>query len=295
MARVCYTEEQLHFLRAFRNFALDIVTGAFNHHFGVVKTKSAIHCAYSNHDIPRPRKTIGRSNGHAVVYTRERKEWLREHYPLMPQPELTAAYNEQFGTDHTVDQIKSALGRFGILSGRTGYYAKGETPWNKGVTGYMGANRTSFTKGSVPPNRVPMWTERVSKDGYIEMKVPERNPHTGFPTRFKCKHLWLWEQEHGPLPSGHVVIFLDGDFRNFALENLHCVPRKVLLNLNIHDYKNAPAEVKPSILALARLEAEAGIRSIRAAGSGRKCKEPTHAVTSPDQENPRPQGRSQAR
>ena len=32
------------------------------------------------------------------------------------------------------------------MIGNPGVLSKGSTPWNKGVRGYMGGNRTSFTK-----------------------------------------------------------------------------------------------------------------------------------------------------
>jgi len=72
----------------------------------------------------------------------------------------------------------------------------------------------------VPPNRKPLGAEHIcSKDGFILMKVPERDPHTGFPTRYKHKHVHIWEQAHGPVP-----------------------------------YKNTPDSIKPSVLALSTLE-----------------------------------------
>jgi hypothetical protein len=137
----------------------------------------------------------------------------------------------------------------------------------------MGANRTSFKKGQLPHNHQPLWSERIcSKDGYIYISVPETNPHTGFPTRYKQKHVWIWEQINGPVPKGCCIIFEDSDIYNLAIENLLCVHRNLLLILNLHNYKTAPAELKPSIMALARLEHEAGIRTIHR-GPGRKRKE----------------------
>ena len=132
----------------------------------------------------------------------------------------------------------------------------------------MGSNATSFKKGNRPHNHKPLWSERVGKDGYIEMSVPERNPYTGFPTRFKHKHLWIWEQANGLKPKGTAVIFKDGDNRNLAIDNLLLVTRAELLTMNLHGYKDQPDELKPSVLALAKVEAKAGIRT--RPGRGRK-------------------------
>jgi len=106
------------------------------------------------------------------------------------------------------------------------------------------------------------------------MKVPERDPHTGFPTRYKHKHVWIWEQSNGPVPEGMAVVFIDADKQNCNLDNLMLVTRNELLLLNLHKYKDQPAEIRPSILALAKVEAAAGFRTMgRVPGAGRKKKE----------------------
>jgi hypothetical protein len=204
-----------------------------------------------------------------VRYTPEQLEFLRTGYATMAIRQLTPAFNEKFGTSKTEGQIKATLCNHRITSGRTGCFEKGRTSWNRGVKGYMGANRTSFKKGRVPPNRKPLETERICKrDGFILIKVAEANPHTGFPTRYKHKHVHVWEQAHGPVPKGQIVSFLDGDKLNCALDNLMLLTRTELLCLNMHNYRETPAELKPSVLALAKLEAKAGIRTN--AGQGRK-------------------------
>ena len=270
--RNAYTAEQIEFLAAFRLFPLDVITGAYNIHFGTDKAKASIQSAYKNHGIRRLRKL---SKGKPLVYTPDMVAWLREHYPLMPSPELAAAFNARYGTSHSVDAIKSTCGRYRIASGRSGRFEKGQTSWNKGVKGYMGANATSFKKGTVPPNQKPLWAERIcSKDGYVYISVPEVNPYTGHARRYRQKHVWLWEQANGPVPKGCAIIFADCDKYNFALDNLLCISRGVLLLLNQHKYKDQPAELRPSILALAKIESAAGFKTTgRAPGAGRKKKE----------------------
>lgn len=44
-----------------------------------------------------------------------------------------------------------------------GKFKKGFTPWNKGVTGYMGANRTSFKKGDNSRPLAERFWEKVEK------------------------------------------------------------------------------------------------------------------------------------
>ena len=54
-----------------------------------------------------------------------------------------------------------------------------------------------------------------------------------------------------------VVAFKDGDRTNCEPENLMLISRAELLVLNQHGYGEMPAELKPSVLALARLEVKA--------------------------------------
>lgn len=185
---------------------------------------------------------------------------------------LAELFTKHFRRTLTARQVGTFLKNRGLTTGLTGRFEKGMTPWNRGKRGYMGANWTSFKKGHIPANHRPLWSERVGKDGYIEMSVPERNPYTGFPTRFKHKHVWIWEQAHGPKPKGTVVIFRDGNNRNFELDNLLLVTRRELLALNQHGYKDMPDELKPTVLALAKVEAKAGIATRM--GRGRKPPSP---------------------
>lgn len=173
----------------------------------------------------------------------------------LTRADLTAQFNETFGRDLSVANIASLCKRKGWLTGRDGQYKKGNIPHpNSGLTG---PNSTSFKKGIVPANTRPMFSERITKDGYIEIKVPEPNPYTGAKARFRQKHVWVWEKANGPVPGSHVVVFKDGDRQNCDHDNLECVHRRVLQSMNKNfkpsDY---PKEIRPSILAVSKLTAE---------------------------------------
>ncbi len=252
----------------YATMAIRQLTPAFNAEFGESKTERQLKAALNNHRI-----TCGRKYGERIhfahLYTEEQVQFLRDNYQGRSVAELTALFNERFVAAMTVLQIKAFVSNRGITSGRTGRFGKGSKPWNLGVKGCMGANPTSFKKGSVPPNRKPLGAERIcSKDGFVLVKIAETNPYTGFPTRYKHKHVHVWEQNHGPVPKGHVVSFRDGDKLNCEPGNLMLLTRKELLCLNLHNYRETPDELKPSVLALAKLEAKAGIRTNP--GRGRK-------------------------
>lgn len=100
--------------------------------------------------------------------------------------------------------------------------------------------------------------ERIdSKDGYVIMIVDEPNPWTGAKTRPVQKHRWLWEQANGPTPDGFALKCFGGDETNCDPSNWELVPRALLPRLNGksgRDYDHAPDELKPAIMAIAKLE-----------------------------------------
>lgn len=203
-------------------------------------------------------------------YTTKQLQFLRKKYSMISQRDLTAAFNAEFGTAKNVAQIKSVLRNHHIRSGRTGRFEKGHKTWNKETKGLTGANSTSFKKGNKPANRKPLGAERIdSKDGYILMKIKERDPYFGFPTRYKHKHVHVWEKKHGPVSAGHIIAFKDSNRMNCRLKNLMLLSRAELLVLNQHKYREMPDELKPSVLALAKLEAKAGIRTCPSRGLAR--------------------------
>lgn len=196
------------------------------------------------------------------IYTPEQAQFLKDNHVGRSRAELASMFEAEFGREITVEQVKAFVCNRGLNSGLTGKFEKGHEAWNRGKKGYMGANKTSFTKGNKPANWKPLGSERIdSKDGFILVKIKEQNPYTGGPTRYKHKHVWLWERKYGSVPAGMVVAFRDGDKENCKLRNLMLISRAELLRLNKHGYKEMPNELKPVVLALTKVEVKAFERS----------------------------------
>lgn len=190
-----------------------------------------------------------------VNYTPEQGKFLRENYQGRSAVETAAAFNAQFGTEITAKQVRSFVNRRGITSGRLARFEKGNTPWNLGRKGLAVAPATAFKKGCVPKNIKPLGSERICpQGGFILIKVTEKNPYTGYSTRYKPKHIHVYEQVYGPVPPKKVVAFKDGDKLNCDPENLMLLDRAEAIRLNRYAYKEAPDEVKPSLVAIVKLE-----------------------------------------
>jgi hypothetical protein len=191
---------------------------------------------------------------------------------LLPIADYHRAFAEAFGRpDVSPGHLHALRKRRGWRTGRTGHFPKGGEPANKGKvcapgTGgrHPNARKTQFKKGNVPHTYRGAGHERVdAKDGYVIMVVAEKNPWTGAETRPVLKHRYLWEQANGPLPDDHCLKCLDGDKTNTDPSNWVAIPRGVLPRLNggphkqVLAYDDAPEELKPAVLATAKLDCRA--------------------------------------
>ena len=201
--------------------------------------------------------------GRRIQYSKTELRWLEENCTL-PIGDYHRAFCARFDRkDVSADQLHSLRKRKDWRTGRTGRFAKGAVPINKGkkcAPGMGGrhpnARKTQFKKGQLPANTKFLGHERVNSEGYVEISIDQVNPHTGFERRYVHKHRWLWEQANGPVPEGMVLKCL-GDKLNTDPANWELISRSLLPRLNGRfgrGYDQAPAEVKPTIMAVAKLE-----------------------------------------
>ena len=207
--------------------------------------------------------------GRAILYSADELAWI-EARKEEPRRALHRKFCETFNrSDISADAFKALCTRKGWKTGRTGCFANGQEPANKGKKCEPGkgglhpnARKTQFKKGGEPHNTHYLGHERIDpKDGYVYVSIDEPNPHTGYSRRYVLKHRHEWEKANGPVPEGHALKCLDGDRTNCAPANWEAVPRALLPRLaggNRYHRKlafdDAPAELKPTILAIAKVE-----------------------------------------
>lgn len=198
--------------------------------------------------------------GHWIEYTRAELAFIKRR-TKMDRRALLAAFVKKFArADVSLANLNSLCKRNGWFTGRTGCFEKGIVPHNKGkphpVARSGNAAKHHFKKGNQPHNTNYLHHERVSKDGYVEISIDEPNPHTGFERRYVLKHRWLWEAKHGPVPDGMCLKCL-GDRTNTDPSNWTLIPRSLLPRLDGRfgrGYENAPVDLKPTIMAVVKLE-----------------------------------------
>lgn len=168
-------------------------------------------------------------------YSDEEKDFLKDVALGNSYDKITELFNNQFKVSLPKSSVMSTCFRYGYKNEldckfNKGYeptqFKKGHSPVNKGIKGgYMKANKTSFQKGSVPANYRPVGSERLTVDGYTEIKIADHQ-------KWKMKHVIVWENANGTVPKGYVVIFADGNRQNSGLSNLVLVSRKELAIMN---------------------------------------------------------------
>lgn len=182
------------------------------------------------------------------VWTSEEIKVIREMYPDCLTEKLLP-----FLPDRTVTKINSKAALLGVKKsalffskpesgrissqndiGKNTRYEKNCPGWNKGKkqADYMApeaiertkANR--FKKGQDPHNTMPIGHERISLEGYVEVKVRHLKDGKSNNKNFELKHRLIYEKNVGPIPIGMIVEFLDGDKFNYEVSNLVLSSRK---------------------------------------------------------------------
>lgn len=179
----------------------------------------------------RPQGTKNKKVLH--IWSDEEKEYLKKITPGHHYKEIQELMIKRFNIDFTMEQIKGIIARCKLNTGFTGQFAKEHTPFNKGKNGkeYLteealeGMKKTQFKTGQSPVNWKPTGSERVTVDGYTEIKIAE-------PNKWRLKQQVIYEKYNNKVPKGYVVIFGDSDKSNLNIDNLILVSRKQLLTLN---------------------------------------------------------------
>ena len=178
-------------------------------------------------------------------------------------------FNKQFGMNLTVSAMVSLANWHGLHNGRDArfnkgheptQFKKGHDPWNKGKKGInFGGKETQFKKGNKPANWMPVGTERVNADGYVDVKIQDGQ----LQKNWKAKHVLIWEAANGPVPEGHVIIFGDGNKLNVNLDNLLLVSRAQLVRLNQKKLIQDNAELTKTGIVIADIYNKIGERKLK--------------------------------
>lgn len=248
-----YTDEHIRYLKehASGTFLVDLLD-QFNNVFALSITPVALKSLMRREGIKNGLKHQ-RKTPVPTLLTDEQETFLRQHVKGRLNEDLTALMNETFGLSLTPRQLAIWKKNHNVTSGVNTAFEKGHVPINAGTKGMfnVGGNKTSFKKGDQPKNYKPVGSERIDRDGYVLVKVKDEGT---WDERWRHKHKVLWETEHGSIPEGHVLNFLDGDRTNLSLGNLILLSRAEHLAMTRQNLRFRDPEMTKVGSSIAKLE-----------------------------------------
>ena len=220
-----------------------------NEKFGTNFTHTKMSCFLKNHGIKNGMPPSIKGERAFCLFSKEISEFILSNYIGTGPTAMTDVVNKKFGTEYSITQMKGFYLRNKLRSGITGYFEKGYEPHNKGRKGVCspGCEKTWFKKGNLPKNAQPVGSIIVDKEGYSWIKVAQ-------PREWKVLHRVIWEEAHGPIPEGHMIIFLDQDKGNFELSNLAMISRKEHVFMIKNGLRKEVPELMETGVLIARLE-----------------------------------------
>jgi len=160
-----------------------------------------------------------------MIYTQEEQNFFREFVPGHTYKEIQAEFCKRFNKPITLNQVTGYLKRNSLKNGLN----------------------SRFKKGNIPQNCKPVGTERLDRDGYVEIKISD-------PNKWQLKHRYLWEKENGKIPKGMVLIFKDNNKLNIDLDNLILISRAENMKINSRRDSAFTGQAKETVVNLIRLE-----------------------------------------
>ena len=182
-----------------------------------------------------------------TMWTQEERETLIRLYPTHFAGEIAAILGKSKSSVYGqvlrlgLHAPKEKIRRAGMMSANNprfvaARFTKGHTPDNKGKKvspeTYAKCQPTMFKKGHRPATTAPIGADTVTgKGGYVFVKIDD-DPTVPSRKNWKQKHHLIYEKHYGPIPEGHIVIFLDGNNRNFDPENLRAISKATNARMN---------------------------------------------------------------
>lgn len=134
------------------------------------------------------------------------------------------------------------------------HFAKGFTPWNKGLKGLqLGGVATQFKPGNPPHNRGPVGSYRVIGGHGTPLLERKMNDLPGpNHVRWHPVHRLVWEAAHGPVPKGSICVFKPGR-RTTVLEEI-TLDRIEIITRAQNAARNHPRARSPELARLVQLK-----------------------------------------
>jgi len=170
------------------------------------------------------------------LWTTAEMRLVRDRYKRYNDAELARMLGR------SVKAVKAFRWRYRFIKSKEDHQFKaGHVPFNKGKHFVAGGSSylTRFPKGHLPHN--------TKADGQITIRKNMQGRLYKFirldAGKWVHLHRYLWEQEHGPLSPGLIIVFRDGNSMNCSLDNLECITQREIMDRN-RNYEKASVSMK---------------------------------------------------
>lgn len=177
------------------------------------------------------------------TWTEEQAQTYIENYQNMTYKQLTDLINSKYQLNLSRDQVRYFGRKNDMRTSNTRHHFK------KGNKLWVGGKDTQFKKGHVY-KEYPLGTEKINEEGYTIIKVAMEGKQR---EKWKFKHRVIYERFYGALEKGEMVIFLDGDKRNFDIDNLEKISRGTNAMMNVRKWHTDNAEITKVRILQAKL------------------------------------------
>lgn len=254
MHKIVFTEEMIQYLIQIAEGHYDQeITDLMNERFNADFTKQQIKNLKARYKIKSNLavKVPTQVRKAQRIYSDEFIDYLKKIAPGKGNAELAEILNNKFSMKLDCKKVKQIKANYRISSGLTGYFEKGHIPVSKGkkmsAEQYELCKATMFKKGNRPHNTRPVGSERITKDGYVEVKIAE-------PNKWQLKHRLVWEQAYGKIDDKNIIIFLDGNPQNLDLDNLACIDRNDHRTMNKFHLRTTDKDLTQANLNITKLK-----------------------------------------
>lgn len=246
-----YTDEQIKFILSLSGMKRKEISERFEEKFGIRKSGDTLVMTARSH---------GHMGSSKDYFTPEEDAFLLEWRSQCFVEELTERLNKRFNKNRTVASVDNRCKRIGAKAGSDGRFKSGLTPWHRGMS--LEEYKSHFTKESFAKGKFKSGEhslalkykvgDEVVRGEYVYIKYtdsldipPEK--------QWKMKHRYIWELHNGEIPDNCSVIFLDGDKRNFEIDNLALVTKSQMGRMTTYKLYSEKQEITSAGIMLCKL------------------------------------------
>lgn len=246
-----YPDEQIEYLLSLSGLPRKDMAEKFNARFGVNKSPDTLANLCKRH---------GGLGGAKDYFTDEEDAWLAKNRPNMFGEELAEAFFRAFGKRRTANSLICRCKKNGVHCDDNGRFKTGNPSWHSGMSPeeykshYTEASfaKGKFKKGERSASYRYDVGDEVVRGDYIYVKVSD-DPTVPPSRQWKTKQRAIYEQYHGEIPEGNQITFIDGNTRNFNINNLAAITDAERMCITANNWQGK-GEITRTGIAYAKLK-----------------------------------------